>query len=74
MRITLKNRLVIRWYNQNNLKRSINNVFVTISTHVYINSQNSNTTVYSILNSTRRLKTRWHPVLTDKNKNKEQPN
>ena len=29
---------LIPWYNQNNLKRSINNAFITISTHVYLNN------------------------------------
>ena len=27
-------------HNQDNLKRSINNTFITISTHVYVNNQN----------------------------------
>ena len=44
-----------------------------ISTHVYVNNQTQNTKAYSI-NSTRSLKTRWHRVHTDKNKNKEHPN
>ena len=57
-----KDQLIIRWYNQNNLKRSINNIFIT--THVYVN-------VYSISNNTKSLKTRRHRVLTDKNENIE---
>ena len=39
MRITKKDQLIIRWYNRHNLKRSINNMFITISTHVYANNQ-----------------------------------
>ena len=35
-----KDQLIIRWYNQNNLKRSIMNTFITISNHVYVNNQN----------------------------------
>ena len=28
------------WYDENNLKRSINYTFITVSTHVYVNNQN----------------------------------
>ena len=48
-------------------------MFVTASTHVYVNNQNRNIKVYLILNSTRSLKTRWHHVHTDKNKNIDHP-
>ena len=52
----------LRWYNQNNLKRSINNDFIKISTHVYVNNQNYNTEMYSILYSTRSLEMKYQLV------------
>ena len=67
IRITsINNQLIIRCYNENKLKRSINNTFRTISTHVYVNNQNLKTNAHSFLNSTRRLKTRWYRAYTDK--------
>ena len=47
-------------------------MFLTISTHVYVDNQNCilvliQLKVYAILNSTKSLKTRWHRVHTDIN-------
>ena len=48
----------MRWFNQNNLKTSINVTFVPISPRAHVNNLNYNTKAYSILNSTRSLKMR----------------
>ena len=65
----------LRWYNQNNLKRSINNEFIKkISTHVYVNNQNYDTKMYSILNRTEALKMKYQRAYIDKDKILEYPN
>ena len=48
--------------------------FIKTRPHVYVNNQIQNRGAYSISNSTRSLKTRWHRALTDKNNNMEHPN
>ena len=64
----------LQWYNQNNLKRSIDNEFIKISTHVYVKNQNYNTKIYSILNSAKSLKMKYQHIHIDKNKIIEHPN
>ena len=64
----------LRCYNENNLKRSTDYEFIKISTHVYVNNQNYNTKMYSILNSTRSLKMKYQRVHINKNKILEHPN